>query len=327
MGRTARSASLCGVLAMLAFAPLPAPAQDLVVIGFGPSLTSALDIIADSQGFFAAEGLRVEQREFTRGSKAMEALVKGEIDISSSTGFALTAASFAERRLRVVSTVATAGNDNQIVARRDRGVVLLPDLRGKRVGVVKSGMSQYVLDLMLMQGGMTARDVTIVHQEPPQLVKLLLAGELDAVCIFGAWVDQARRELGEKAAVITDESLVRITTFMTAMAPRIGRDPGLFTRVLKAYIRAEEFIRANPDRAREIVVKRFALDDEAARKLWKPNLFHVALDQSTLDELDNMARWMVDTGQAKADDYPNFLDLIWFDTLERIDPRRVSIIH
>ncbi len=327
MIRMARATLLLGILAMSIVAPAPARGEDRVVLGFGPSLTSALDIIADSQGFFAAEGLCAELREFTRGKNALEAMMRGEIDIASSPGYSLVAATFAEHGLRVVSTVAIAGNDNQIVARRDRGIATLPDLQGKRVGVIKGGIAQYVFDLMLLQGGMTAGDVTIVYEEPPRLLSLLLAGELDAVCVFGAWVDQARRGLGDKASVFTDESLVRVTTFMTARTDRIKRDPGLFTRVVKAYVRAEDFIRANPDRAREIVVKRFALDGEAARKLWKPNLFHVALEQSTLDDLDNLARWMVDTGLEKAEDYPNFLDLIWFDTLERIDPRRISIIH
>jgi ABC-type nitrate/sulfonate/bicarbonate transport system substrate-binding protein len=307
--------------------PVQAAAADRIVIGFGPSLTSALDIVAESQGFFAKEGLAAELREYARGNKAMEALFDGTVDLASSTAFPAVSNSFVRGDFRILTTVAVAGNDNKIIARGERGIRSLGDLKGKRIGVVKGGMSQYVLDLLLLQGGLSVKDITCVFNEPEPLLKSLTAGELDAMASFGSWFDKAAAALGPGAVVFTDESLVRVTTFMTAMESKLRANPGLFTRVIRAYIRAEEFIRANPDRSLDIVVERFKLDKTTARKLWKPNLFHVALDQSIIGDLENLARWQIDAGLLKVSQAPNFLDFIWFATLEEIDPKRVGVIH
>jgi NitT/TauT family transport system substrate-binding protein len=322
---------LAAVLLLLSVAlpalAAPAEAAEKVVLGFGPSLTSALDVIAENQGYFAREGLQAELREFDRGSKAMEALFRGEIDMASSTAFSVVVNSFSRTKFLIFTTVAVAGNDNQIVARRDRGVNSFADLKGKRVGVVKGGMSQYVLDLLILQAGLGPSDLAIIFEEPRDQVKRLAAGDLDAICTFGSWLDMAKEMLGANAVVFTDESLVRVTTVMTILDATLRARPALTSKVLRAYIRAENFIRGNPDLALRIVTDRFKMDYDAARKIWKPNLFHVSLDQSIIGDLENMAQWNIDAGMVKAERPPNYLDLIWFQGLEGIDPNRISIIH
>jgi len=50
---------------------------------------------------------------------------------------------------------------------------------------------------------------------------------------------------------------------------KFERNPDIYSRVLKAYIKAEEHVKKNPDAALNAVVDYLKLDMGNARKLWK----------------------------------------------------------
>jgi ABC-type nitrate/sulfonate/bicarbonate transport system substrate-binding protein len=317
---------LCAALVALAGCRKSAPPEP-VIIGLAPSLTSALDVVAESQGFFAAEGLAVTLREFPSGKVAMDALFEKKVDLASSAGFPVVTNSFVRDDFRIVATVGSGVNDNEVVARSDAGIRTIRDLKGKRVGVMKGSMTQYVLDLLLLQNGLTIGDVTVSFGTPDQLADALGAKELDAVCVLGAAVDKARAAAGPGAAVFRDENLVRITTCVTALRTTIDQRPGAIAKVLRAYIRAERFVRENPDRALEIVAARFKREVAAAKKHWKPNMFRVALGQALLIDLEGLARWQIDSEVTTAAQIPNYADFVHLAALREIDSNRVSIVH
>lgn len=306
---------------------LTALAGERLVIGISPSLTATLNVIAEKQGFFIKEGLEVELRNMKAGNFGVVAMLNDEIDISESAIFSLVSNSFSRKDFRIISTVGVTGNDNMVIARGDRGIRKMQDLRGKKVGVLKGGFPQYVLDLMLMNAGLTSKDIRIVFEEPETLVSLVAAGKLDAICCFGGWIDKTKQALKDNYILFHDEYIVRVASVQAAKSARIDRNPEVFTRLLRAYIMAEEYVKKNPDSALKTTVEYFKLDMQNAKKLWKPNLCHVALDQSLIKDLENVARWQVDSGMQKTSRIPNYLDFIQFKMLEKIDPKRITIIH
>ena len=316
---------LCAVLVGLTGCR-KSPPPEPVIIGLAPSLTSTLDIVAASQGFFAGEGLAVTIRELPSGKAAMEELFERNVDLASSAGFPVVTNSFVRSDFLIFATVGSGVNDNEIVARADAGIRTIRDLKGKRVGVMKGTMTQYVLDLLLLQNGLTSKDVTVSFGSPDGLAAALGAKDLDAVCVLGAAVDKALAAAGTGATVFRDETLVRITTCVTALRATIEQRPGMLAKVVRAYIRAERFVRENPDRALEIVAARFKRDAVAARSHWKPQMFRVTLGQALLIDLESLARWQIDSGLTGAR-IPNYADFVHYTTLRQIDPERVSIVH
>ena len=317
---------LGAVLALSGF-PVEARAGERLVIGISPSLTATLSVIAEKQGFFTREGLDVELRNVKAGNIGVVAMLNGEIDISESAIFSLVTNSFTRNDFRIITTVGVTGNDNMVIARGDRGIRRVQDLKGKKVGVLKGGFPQYVLDLMLLNAGLTSKNLRIIFEEPEALVRLVSTGELDAICCYGGWIDKTKQALKNNFIVFHDEYIVRVTAVQAARSTRIDRNPGLFTRLLRAYILAEEYVKKNPDLALKTTVDYFKMDMQSARKLWKPNLCHVALDQSLIKDLENVAQWQLDSGMHKTSRIPDYLDFIRFDILEGIDARRITIVH
>jgi ABC-type nitrate/sulfonate/bicarbonate transport system substrate-binding protein len=306
---------------------LTAQAGERVVIGISPSLTATLNIIAKQQGFFSQQGVDAEIRTIKSGSKAVAMMLNDEIDISESTIFALVSNSFNRRDFKIYTQVSISGNDNMIVARKDKGIQKIADLNGKRVGTLKGGFPHYVLDLMLLNAGVDSKKIHLVFDDIDRLCQMLSSGELDAACLFGGWIDQAAKDLKDNAVLFHDEKLVRVTVVHAGKTRTFERSPGLFSRILKAYIMAEEYVKKNPDAALKTVVEYLKLDMSNAQKVWKPKMVHIALEQSLIKDMENMAQWQIDTGMSNSRKIPNYLDFIHFRNLMEIDPKRVSITH
>lgn len=324
-GRGSASAALA--LAVALCAPSPASAARPLVIGVSPALTAALTIIADQQGYFTQQGVDVEVRVIESGTRAVAMMLADEIDVSESTPFMLVKNRFERKDFQIYAQVSVAGNDNMIVARRDRAISALGDLRGKRVGVLKNGFPNYVLDLMLLGAGFDASQVKLVPEENSRLAPLLEAGTLDAACLYGGWADKAASLLGANAIVFHDEKIVRVTVVHASKIRTLQRRPDLFPRLLRAYLQAEEYVRRNPEAALKTVVDYLKIDMERARRVWKPTMTHVALEQALVKDMENLAQWQLETGQVKAASVPNALELIHFESLASVDPRRVTIVH
>jgi NitT/TauT family transport system substrate-binding protein len=304
-----------------------AQAGERVVIGISPALSATLSIIAKQQDFFSQQGVDGDIRVIESGSKAVALMLNDELDISECTVFPLVSNSFSRDDFRILTQVSTAGNSNMIVARKDHEIRKMADLTGKKVGVLKAGFPQYVLDLMLLNAGLDPKKVQLVFEEIDRLYQMLASGELDAACLYGTWIDKATDTLQDNAVVFHDEQIVHITVVHAGKTATFERNPDLYSRMLKAYIKAEEYVKENPDAALKTVVEYLNLGMENARKAWKPNLVHVALEQFLIKDMENLAQWQIDLGMPKHTKIPNYLNFIHFRTLLEVDPKRVTITH
>jgi ABC-type nitrate/sulfonate/bicarbonate transport system substrate-binding protein len=124
-----------------------------------------------------------------------------------------------------------------------------------------------------------------------------------------------------------DEKLVSVTVVHAGKSKTFERNPELFSRILKAYINAEEYVKKNPDAAMKAVVEYLKLDMSNAKKVWKPKMIHVALEQSLIKDMENLAQWQIDRGFWGSSKIPNYLDFIQFRNLTEVDPKRVTIAH
>ena len=155
-----------------------------MVIGISPSLTATLNIIAKQQGYFSQQEVDAEVRVIESGSKAFVMVLNDEIDISESSIYSLVSNSFNRRDFKIYTQVSISGNDNMIIARKDKGIRKLSDLKGKRVGALKGGFPNYVLDLMLLNAGLDSKKIHLVAEENDRLYQMLSSGELDAVSLL-----------------------------------------------------------------------------------------------------------------------------------------------
>lgn len=205
MVKLAFGAALLAAIALAALFMWPrATSGDQVVIRYGitPYQDSALPVVAERRGWYAAEGLRVELVPLS-WDQVMPALRSGTIDVAiynfnSFLPAYANAAQGTQRRpifyapLYVFhgQAIMVHGNAGMrtLDARASRTRTPSPaevsavaaQLRGKRIALTRGTELEQIVLAALSAAGLTERDVTIIHASPEDSLAAFLSGDVDA---------------------------------------------------------------------------------------------------------------------------------------------------
>ena len=190
---TRRSLLCCALLATLAACSrADAPAADAaaaprkVRVAFSPHLSWAPIMVAQSEGFFKAEGLDVELVPALRPEESLTALVTGDIDVRPgpiNAGFLSAVAKGAKMRI--------TGGQGELApgACTYYAIVLRPGLEPspatpiRKMRMSQDGMTRYVVSRMLAPHGVDVKSIETVRIPEPVMAMSLERGSLDAVAV------------------------------------------------------------------------------------------------------------------------------------------------
>ena len=106
----------------------------------------------------------------------------------------------------------------------------------------------------------------------------------------------------------------------------IKERPAAAERLIKALLDAEKYVSEHTPEAQELIARRLGYDPVLLQSLWRRCDFRVRLDQDLLILMEDEARWTIRRQQPKKE-MPNYLDVIHWESLKKIKPEAVSIIH
>lgn len=299
-------------------------------ISFGsvPNVLATLVIVARDQGFFAQEGLVIAFRDYPSGKRAfVDGFLTGEIDVLTSSGVPIVINSFERQDYSIVATVGQSDDVARIIARRDRGIRQPEDLRGKKVATQFGSAVHFFLDLFLADNGLSIDDIELVDMEAEKLPGALASGEIDAFCMREPFVEQAEELLGANAVLFAESGLFLKTHNLVVRNSLIRDKPETVKRMLKALLKAEQFVESYPERAIAIVAADLGIEELAVASPLLKIMPRLSLDQSLLLELEDEARWAIQEDLAAGTDIPNYLDYVYIDALAEIKPDAVTIIR
>jgi NitT/TauT family transport system substrate-binding protein len=217
--------------------------------------------------------------------------------------------------------------DDKVIARKDKGINSVADLRGKKVGLTKGTNAQFLLDLLLIYNGISPSEVEVVDIKPTGLVPALKNGDVDAISAWEPIPFEAEQVLQGKTIKFLNEEFYR-KIFYFALKKDFARDnPGVVKRFIKAIDRANTFLRENEGESQTIVAEALNLDKEAVVRGWKEGKFTLFLDQALIVSLEDQARWAIKNKLTDATKVPNYLNYIYFDALEAVKPKSMTIIR
>ncbi len=217
-GATATSATTPGSQSASASpspTPTVGPPKD-VTLGYSPLLINAPFYLGIEKGYFAAEGINLKLERIGQGSDVLTQTAAGNFDIGSAgigaAGFNAAAAALKDKRevpFEVVSPLHVERppvNTPLVVskARLDSGeITKVSDLKGKKVAVNNRGSAtEYWLNLALLSGGLTMKDVTVQAMSFNDMPAALQNKGIDGAMLGEPLATQAK-DLGQ-VAVLTD---------------------------------------------------------------------------------------------------------------------------
>lgn len=282
--------------------------------------------LAARQGFFRDQGLDVALvKSFSSGMATLNALAQGQSQFAVSSETPFINSVLAGQRLYCAAITITAEDHLAVVGRKDRGIKLAGDLRGKRIGVTIGSNGEYFLDMVLNLNGGVRQQVEIVGLKPSEMVEHLTTGKVDAVATWNPVKLKAVQELGKNAVIFTADGMYSPAFILSTTQSFASANPETLVRVVRALFHATEFINADKNRSHRIIAEEMQTEPGLLNQLAASYTFKVSLDQSFLTTLENQAYWALRrTGGSRI---PDFLDYIYLDALEKTDPGAVTIIR
>jgi ABC-type nitrate/sulfonate/bicarbonate transport system substrate-binding protein len=250
---------------MLALLASPAAAQELVELNAG--MVTGIDQIglpiALEQGFFEDEGLDVTiARPYATGVDALNALQAGESE-TVQVGVPMIGAVLRGMDLVALGNYSGSatrlGSDATMAVVTRAGTGIDPDdlttLAGKRIAASFGTINHLYILALLESVGLTPDDVTLVNTPPPDMGVALLAGGVDAFSGWDPWPIIALRDVPGAVQVIRGGDVIAYLGFNVATREWAEANQETLERFLAALARADQWMRANPERAAEVATR------------------------------------------------------------------------
>lgn len=312
---------------LLALAPKTAVAAERLSICHG-SAASALVPLAKLRGFYAAEGLDVEVKNYPSGFQALEAMLSGQCSLAAVGVPPVVHQSLRRNDFRILAAIASSRNFERLIVRRDRGIHGATDLRGRRIAVAESTTAHYFHDLFLAAHGVAPSEVTQVYLPAQEVGAAFRRGDVDAAAHWEPHIQVLAKEFGNRAQVMSTPGLHVNPFLLLARLDRLQQHPTAIKSVLRALLRAERFAREQPALASPQLAGYFGMEQTLFDIVWPLHDYRVSLDQPLLFTLENVARWNLGRlPSAQRPAMPNYLDFIYLDALKAVRPESVNLIH
>ena len=326
-----RLALAVALLVVTAIAPAAEPknaTRPPLTLAVADLLYAAPVLIAQSQGYFAAEGLPLKVVHCAVGRVCLQQLLDGQAQFATAADTPIALAAFTRKDFGIIATTTVSGSELRMVVRKDRGIGRAVDLKGRRIGIIKGTSSHYYVDTFLLFNGLKTADVTLVPLEVSAVAAALVRGDIDAAGLFEPWGRDIARQLGDLGSVLPSPRFFTLTFNLVSAGPRAGVSVDDEVRLLRAVRRAEAVIRAEPERARNILADVLKLDPAKLADTWGDFEYRLHLGQPLVNTLEAQARWALREGLAPAGAVmSNFLDLIDAEPLRRVDPQAMRLVR
>jgi sulfonate transport system substrate-binding protein len=305
----------------------PAGPLEKVTIAIPTNMGATLVKIADFKGFFREEGLDVTLQINSSGKASFQSVLDGKAELSATADTPIMFAKMKGADLSVLATVLTSNKDLAVVARKDLGISSSADLKGRKVGVTLGTNGDYFLDSYLVIQGMARKDVKIVDLKPDAISDALLQGRVDAVSTWNPLVSRLGMALGDRGIRLHNASVYTETFNIVSLRAFPRQRTEAVLRLLRALVKAEGFVAANPQESQRIMSEFSGIDMTSLADIWNDFQFNISLNQSLLFTLEDQAGWAIKNGLVERRDLPNFLDALYLDGLKSVKPEAVRIIR
>ncbi|HHH13993.1 MAG TPA: transporter substrate-binding domain-containing protein [Thiolapillus brandeum] len=306
--------------------------QPVVTLGAQASVQNALVWVAKEQGIFAQEGVEVKIKPYPSGKRALEGMLRGEVELAVMAETPLAIAAPAHPRLRIFATLGKSDNNICVLARRDRGVVRPEDLRGKRIATQRGSAVHFFLSSFLLQAGLRRDQVELRFLEVEELAEAFARGEVDAISMRDPVLERAEQMAGDGRSIrLCSPGLYTKTYNLVGWREFSGRHPEAMERILRALSRAALMVREEPRAALAVMEKRLQIVPERLQQIWSNVNFRLTLNQALLLSLREELRWAVSAGLLgpgvlEPGRLPDFLAMVETAPLQKVLPEAVGLI-
>lgn len=227
---------------------------------------------------------------------------------------------------------ACSASYHSLIARGDRNIRTLKDLKGKSIASQAAGSTADIVlkGVVLKSAGLSEKDVQIMYTAPSTALASLRAGRIDSAFLFEPYDGIARATLPVSEIYEVGKNWPFPCMVVIVPGRLIKERPEAARNVLASIKRSVEFIRQNPAGASRVLAPAFMPEGELATdgrsvtaeevmlKALKTNVFDWRLSKTDLTRMDDLSGIMKDLDILKTHiPIRSVVDLRWQTELEQ----------
>ncbi len=304
--------------------PSQTPPTQALRVGGPPNISMLVLLARDN----ASASSVFEFIPIQTGKLAMDAVLAGDIDVGVIVDSNIAFLRFeGGGDLGVIGTIQKKRDDG-LVARTDRGIKSVGDLRGKTIGYLQATTSHVFLARYLSSHGLTLSDVKLVSMAPPAMQAAVSRGDVDAISVWQPFRYNALKQLGTAAVEFNNNGEYVAQAVLAVRKSAVASKREAILSFLRALVAAEGELQRRPDQAMSALATAIPMDIEALRGAWGEYDTRLLLDDSLTALLQEEGRWISETQpNAKGRPAPDYATSILPELLRMVSPDRVSVTN
>ena len=298
---------------------------ETITFGLYPNEVGSLVYIANSQQYFRNNGLNVIIKTYSSGSVAVTSMLSGQSDLALGSDFVFTNNIMKNASISAVGSICNYLNQ-YVIARTDKGINNIQDLKGKTIGVALGTAQQFELGQFLQLNGINLNQVTFQNIPAAATPSFLANGTVDAVITFQPYLNQIQSLLGNQTVMWSAQGNQPGYELVLSTTSWVSAHQDLVKRFLTAMVESANFNSNNQKQAIADVASSLNNTVAYETSVWPQYQYSVTLDQSLVLLLQQEARWLISNNLTTASTLPNFTNYIYTQGLEAVSPENVNIV-
>lgn len=252
----------------------PTEASTTVRVGYFQShMGSAPILVADASGYFTDRNLTVEKQILASSNLAMDALVRGDLDISLLSMIPVLNAEAVDSGKVKIFAVSAITNDapfDSLVVKNGSGVESVQDLAGKKIAVFPGTTATAFVKKYLTGRGVDISGTEFVQMPLTDHLLALESGAVQAADMYEPVLSVAL-ETGDVHTITKsifaanfDRSPIGVYVVSTKF---LGEHPDAAKKAIAALEEAMAYSNAHPDEAAKAIAAEFKIGDAVAARM------------------------------------------------------------
>ncbi|MBO2536881.1 ABC transporter substrate-binding protein [Rummeliibacillus suwonensis] len=284
-----------------------------LTVGYGQGSGATLFNIAEHEGFFADENLRVKGVGFASSADGLNALEAKKVDLGMTFGTAAPLTFISKGSdFSIIGGHLEGGHPILVKEENKDKYKTLEDYKGKKVGTIRMFTSDIVFRSALSEAGIDwKKDLKIIEfKTGGDLLQALSSGKVDVAVSAGSTFKMAQESGLVPIAWSNDLNPTHVCCRIVTQSEYLKVDGGeAYKRFLKALIRAERVKNEQPQIAVAAAKKYYKFDDKTVDSIVNEEHSHYSPDPNS-HEVVKMWEQMKDIGYIKNAEKINIKDHI-----------------
>ena len=245
------TAVVVGSLGVVAIPSAHAAKLDKVTIGYSAWPGWFPLAVAEKEGIFEDNGLKVDLKYFADYIASLDAMSAGKLDANTQTlNDTMAAVAGGSKQAIIVVNDNSAGNDAIIC---DESVKSIADLKGKTIAAEEGVVDHFLLLQGLATEGLTQDDIDFRGVLTADAASSFAGGQFDCVGVFAPFTVEALKRPGSHVVFSSKEFPGIIPDHIVVSQSMVAKKPKVAQKIVDAWYDTLDYIAANPEKATKIM--------------------------------------------------------------------------